>query len=133
MCRHTLHRLSRGDVQTRWAGVLGQLPGFQLRNPKAWMTGLNANQIGLMAVLLFVSGGGIGLAWVGCGWWRQARTTRGGIPTMARIDRLAYTGPYLMGRFFASISDNDVKGSNQTAELAPTSVQWNRSREGQSL
>ena len=88
---------------------------------------------GTIAVLLFTGCIGAGLAWIGRGYWRIARTTRDGVGATALIDRLAYTGPYLLGRFFAEVSFLDAAGIRRTAQLPLPVAQWNRLREGRSL
>jgi hypothetical protein len=86
-----------------------------------------------IAVLLGTGCIGVGLAWIGFKFWHNARATRDGVDATAVIDRLDYTGPYLMGRFFALVSFRDGAGTSHTAELVLPNLQWNRLREGQPL
>ena len=88
---------------------------------------------GLIAALLFTAFIGLGLAWIGRGYWLTSRTTRDGVTTTAVIDRLHYTGPYLAGRFFAAVSFRDAAGAERTAEIALPAAVWNRMREGRAV
>jgi uncharacterized protein DUF3592 len=88
---------------------------------------------GTIAVLLFTGCIGIGLAWIGRGYWVLSRTTRDGVAATAVIDRLGYTGPYVVGRFFAMVSFRDAGGVSRSAEIVLPSVQWNRLREGREI
>jgi hypothetical protein len=76
-----------------------------------------APEWGTIAALLFVGCLGLGLAWIGRGYWLTSRTTRDGVAANAVIDRLDYTGPYLAGRFFARVSFRDAAGAEQAAAL----------------
>ena len=91
---------------------------------------LEATTWATVAALLFTGSIGVGLAWIGRGYWRNARTTRDGVAATAVIDRLGYTGPYLVGRFFALVSFQDVAGSRHLGRIDLPNVQWNRLREG---
>ena len=95
--------------------------------------GYAADAWGLVAVLLFTACIGVGLVWIGRGYWLVARTTRGGVSATAVIERLGYTGPYLVGRFFAVVSFRDVAGMSQSAEIVLPVVVWNRLREGREV
>ena len=88
---------------------------------------------GTIAALLFTGCIGLGLAWIGRGYWLTSRTTRDGIAATARIDRLHYTGPYLGGRFFAAVTFRDADGAEQAAEIPLSAAIWNRLREGRSV
>jgi uncharacterized protein DUF3592 len=88
---------------------------------------------GLIAALLFTGCIGLGLAWIGRGYWLTSRTTRGGVAATAVIDRLDYTGPYVAGRFFAAVSFRDAAGAAHVAEIALPAAVWNRLREGRSV
>jgi len=88
---------------------------------------------GTIAALLFTGCIGVGLAWIGRGYWLNSRATRDGVVATATIDRLGYTGPYLVGRFFALVSFRDGAGVSHVAELVLPVAQWNRLREGQAL
>jgi hypothetical protein len=89
--------------------------------------------LGTIAVLLFKCCIGIGLAWIGRGYWLLARTTRDGVAATAVIERLGYTGPYVVGRFFAVVSFRDAGGVSRSAEIILPAVQWNRLREGRAI
>jgi hypothetical protein len=88
---------------------------------------------GTIAVLVLIGCCGVGLAWIGRKYWLNARATRGGIGAAAVIDRLDYTGPYLVGRFFALVSFRDSAGTSHAAKLVLPNLQWNRLREGQPI
>jgi hypothetical protein len=88
---------------------------------------------GLVAVLLFTGSIGVGLAWIGRGYWLTSRTTRGGVPATALVERLGYTGPYVVGSFFATVSFRDAAGIEHAAQIALPNVQWNRLREGRRI
>lgn len=88
---------------------------------------------GTIGALLFTGCIGLGLAWIGRGYWLTSRTTRGGVATTAVIERLDYTGPYLVGRFFAVVSFRDAAGDGHAAEVRLPAAQWNRLREGRSV
>ena len=83
-----------------------------------------------IAALLFTGCIGLGLAWIGRGYWLTSRTTRDGVAATAVIDRLGYTGPYLVGRFFALVSFQDAAGIGHVGQIDLPNVQWNRLREG---
>ena len=91
---------------------------------------MTANAWATIAVLLFTGSIGVGLAWIGRGYWLTSRTTRDGVAATAVIDRLGYTGPYLVGRFFALVSFQDVAGTRHVGQIDLPNVQWNRLREG---
>jgi hypothetical protein len=85
---------------------------------------------GLVAVLLFTGSIGVGLAWIGRGYWLNSRITRDGVAATAVIERLGYTGPYVMGSFFATVSFRDAAGTERAAQIALSRIRWNRLREG---
>ncbi len=88
---------------------------------------------GTIAALLLPGGIGIGLAWLGSGFCREARDNRGGLPTTATIDKLDYTGNYLTGRFFAIVSFRDASARPRQAKLGLAPFMWNRLRAGGTL
>lgn len=88
---------------------------------------------GTIAVLLLTGCIGVGLAWIGRGYWLASRTTQDGVAATAVIDRLDYTGPYLVGRFFALVSFRDVAGIERVGRIALPNLQWNRLREGRAV
>jgi hypothetical protein len=88
---------------------------------------------GTIAALLFTGCIGAGLAWIGRGYGLLARATRDGVAATAVIERLAYTGPYVVGRFFALVSFRDADGISRSAEITLPAVVWNRLREGRAL
>ena len=85
---------------------------------------------GLVGVLLFTGCIGIGLAWIGRGYWLNARTTRDGVAANAIVERLGYTGPYVAGNFFATVSFRDAADIERAAQIALPNLVWNRLREG---
>jgi hypothetical protein len=88
---------------------------------------------GTIAGLLFTGCIGVGLAWIGRAYWVLSRRTRDGVAATAVIERLAYTGPYLVGRFFALVSFRDVGGISRSAKIVLPAVVWNRLREGRAV
>jgi hypothetical protein len=84
-------------------------------------------------VAALVTGIGQGLIWIEVGYCRNVRQTRGSVPATATIDKLDYTGRYLMGRFFALVSFRDAAGIQHAAGLPLTPYIWNRLREGRTL
>ena len=87
----------------------------------------------MIAALVMVTIIGLGLLWIGIGYCRNVRQTRGSVPATATIDKLDYTGNYLTGRFFALVSFRDAPGVRHTARLPLTPYIWSRLREGRSL
>jgi hypothetical protein len=92
-----------------------------------------ADVLGTIAVLLFTVCIGVGLAWIGRGYWLLSRATRSGVAATAVIERLGYTGPYVVGRFFAVVSFRDAGGVSRSAEIVLPAMQWNRLREGRAI
>jgi hypothetical protein len=86
-----------------------------------------------IGALLIPAGIGIGMAWLGAGLCREARQNRGGLPTTATIDALDYTGNYLTGRFFATVSFRDAAARHHQARLGLAPYIWNRLRAGGTL
>jgi uncharacterized membrane protein YphA (DoxX/SURF4 family) len=88
---------------------------------------------GTIAALLFVACIGIGLALIGRGYWLNSRATRDGVAATATIERLDYTGPYLVGRFFALVSFHDDTGASHAAQIVLPNLVWNRLRVGRPI
>ncbi len=92
-----------------------------------------ADAWGTIAALLFTGSVGVGLAWIGRAYWLTSRSTRAGVAATAVIDRLEYSGPYVMGQFFAVVSYEDAAGISQAAQIGVSRIVWNRLREGRSI
>ena len=88
---------------------------------------------GFAAFLLFVAAIGCGLVWCGIGFWRSVAATWDGIPAVAKIDALEYTGNYITGRFFAMVSFRDAAGADHTTRLSLAPKAWTMMREGNAL
>jgi len=86
---------------------------------------------GPYAVMVLVSAFGAFIARQGFALWRHAADTRDGISVPARIEKLAYTGFYLTGSFYAVVSFVDRAGQHRAAEVGLMPVVWNRLRERQ--